>query len=497
MSVSYDVVIPTAGRPSLATLLHALAAARGPLPGRILVVHDGAGASAPAIAASGVDTDVELLRSGGCGPAAARNVGWRASRAQWVAFLDDDVVPDPDWPERLAEDLSALDDDVAGSQGRLRVPLPTGRRPTDWERNVQHLEDAAWATADMAYRRTALAAVGGFDERFRRAYREDADLALRVQRAGYLLVRGQRTSAHPIPPARRLASVKAQACNADDMLMAALHGRDWRANARAEPGRRPWHVAATAASLAGLAAFAAGRRSLAATGLAAWGALTLDFAWERIRPGPHTADEIATMLVTSALIPPLATFHWLAGLARARRLARRREVAAAVLLDRDGTLVHDVPYNGEPDRVVPVEDARAALDRLREAGIPLAVVSNQSGVARGFITRAEVDAVNRQVDELVGPIDQWLVCVHGPDDACGCRKPAPGLVADAARALGVEPERCVLIGDIGADVEAAKAAGARAILVPNGRTREEELAAAPLVAPSLTKAVDLVLAGVA
>jgi D-glycero-D-manno-heptose 1,7-bisphosphate phosphatase len=166
---------------------------------------------------------------------------------------------------------------------------------------------------------------------------------------------------------------------------------------------------------------------------------------------------------------------------------------AAVLFDRDGTLVVDVPYNGDPTRVEPMPGARAALDRLRAAGIPTAVVSNQSGVARGLLTLEQVAAVNARVDELLGPLGPWLICPHGPDDGCGCRKPAPGLVVDAARALGVEPTACALVGDIGADVDAARAAGARGVLVPTPRTLAGEVAAAPAVAPDLPTAVDLLL----
>jgi histidinol-phosphate phosphatase family protein len=166
----------------------------------------------------------------------------------------------------------------------------------------------------------------------------------------------------------------------------------------------------------------------------------------------------------------------------------------AVLFDRDGTLVVDVPYNGDPDRVEPVPGARAALDRLRAAGLPLAVVSNQSGVARGLLSPAQVAAVNARVDELLGPFDAVLVCEHGPDDGCGCRKPRPGLVLEAARRLGVDPARCVVVGDIGTDVEAARAAGARPVLVPTAVTRPEEVAAAPEVVDDLAAAVDLVLA---
>jgi histidinol-phosphate phosphatase family protein len=164
-----------------------------------------------------------------------------------------------------------------------------------------------------------------------------------------------------------------------------------------------------------------------------------------------------------------------------------------VLLDRDGTLVIDVPYNGDPARVRPVPGARAALDRLRAAGVALAVVSNQSGVARGLLTREQVSAVNRRIEQLLGPLGPWFVCVHGPDDRCACRKPAPGMVLAAARALGVRPQECVLIGDTGADIAAARAAGARALLVPNAVTRPEEVASAGEVAPDLPSAVDRLL----
>jgi histidinol-phosphate phosphatase family protein len=168
---------------------------------------------------------------------------------------------------------------------------------------------------------------------------------------------------------------------------------------------------------------------------------------------------------------------------------------AAVLFDRDGTLVHDVPYNGDPSRVEPMPGARAALDRLRAAGVPTAVVSNQSGVARGLLTRAQVDAVNEQVEAVLGPLGPFLVCEHGPEDGCSCRKPAPGMVTAAARALGVEPSDCALIGDIGADVGAALAAGARPVLVPTSVTRQDEVDAAPEVAPDLLSAVGLLLDG--
>ena len=165
-----------------------------------------------------------------------------------------------------------------------------------------------------------------------------------------------------------------------------------------------------------------------------------------------------------------------------------------MLFDRDGTLVVDVPYNGDPGLVEPVPTAAAALALLREAGIPTAVVSNQSGIARGLLTRAQVDAVNARAAELLGDLGPVLVCENGPEDGCGCRKPQPGMVLQAAAALGVDPAECALIGDIDDDVGAALAAGARPVLVPTAVTLPEEVAQAPEVAPDLLRAVELLLA---
>jgi histidinol-phosphate phosphatase family protein len=143
-------------------------------------------------------------------------------------------------------------------------------------------------------------------------------------------------------------------------------------------------------------------------------------------------------------------------LSRAARTStsRFRDVGA-VVFDRDETLIVDVPFNGDPQRVKFEFGVRGALDRLRAAGLPLAVVSNQSGVGRGYITLEQVYAVNRRVDAVLGPFAGFFVCPHAPDDGCDCRKPQPRLILDAARAMHVEPERCVVIGDRDSDVEAA------------------------------------------
>lgn len=165
----------------------------------------------------------------------------------------------------------------------------------------------------------------------------------------------------------------------------------------------------------------------------------------------------------------------------------------AVLFDRDGTLVEDVAYNGDPDKVRPVPGAREALDQLRAAGLRLGVVTNQSGIGRGRFTTADMARVHARIEQLLGPFDTWQVCPHTPEDGCTCRKPAPGLVLAAAAALGTTPHRCIVVGDIGPDMVAAGAAGATGILVPTPVTRPEEVAAAPAGAGDLTGAVDMIL----
>jgi histidinol-phosphate phosphatase family protein len=484
MSTDYTVVIPTTGRESLSTLLSAVDGCAGPRPARIIVVDD-----RPAGRPLALPAGVRVVRSWHRGPAAARNAGWRQADTEWVAFLDDDVIVSGTWAAELADDL-AVDAHVGASQGRILVPI--GSRPTDDERGTAGLAAAQWITADMAYRRRVLAEVGGFDERFPRAFREDSDLALRVVDAGHAIVRGNRRTTHPARQGGFLASVHRQAGNADNALMRRKHGPRWRERTAAGPSMLGRHALTTVAGIAAVL-LAGPRRTRRAACVAAalWFALTGEFAKRRIQPGPRTVDEVTRMIVTSALIPPAACAHRLAGELRTRRAPTGRP--AAVLFDRDDTLIADVPYLDDPTLVAPMPGAARVLRRLRAAGIRVGVVSNQSGVARGLISPERLAAVNARVEELLGPFGTWQVCVHGDADGCPCRKPQPGLVRQAAEALGVDPRACVVIGDTGADVAAAEAAGARGILVPTDRTLPEEIRAARQVATDLTHAVKLAM----
>ncbi len=322
--IAYSIVIPTIGRSSLYDLLESLARGSGAMPQSIVIVDDRKAGELldlqripPSIASL-----VRVVRTGGRGPAAARNCGWRATSSPWVVFVDDDVVVRDRWREDLERDLASAPAHVGGIQGRIDVPLPRTRPATDWERNVRGLMDSVWITADMAYRRDALLATAGFDERFKRAYREDADLAIRAKARGFALTFGTRRALHPVRPADRWISVRLQRGNADDVLMRALHGRSWRQRAGSPRGRFALHAATVVAAGVALTGALERRSGAALIGAAAWLALTADFAWRRIEPGPRTPDEIATMAATSAVIPFAAVYHKVRGIVMLRRLLR-------------------------------------------------------------------------------------------------------------------------------------------------------------------------------
>jgi histidinol-phosphate phosphatase family protein len=173
----------------------------------------------------------------------------------------------------------------------------------------------------------------------------------------------------------------------------------------------------------------------------------------------------------------------------ARRARRRR--SDAILFDREGALVSTLPTSGDPDEVRLRTGAAAAVARARAAGVAVAVVTSKAD--ENDLPAEDGERVNARVDELVGQADVWVECPHDPEDDCPCRKPAPGLIYLAAAALGTRPERCLVVGDVAADVEAAEAAGARAVLVPSTRTSPEDLEAAPAIASSLDEAVAIAL----
>lgn len=170
-----------------------------------------------------------------------------------------------------------------------------------------------------------------------------------------------------------------------------------------------------------------------------------------------------------------------------------------VLIDRDGTLNVEKNYLSDPDQLELIPGAGAALRRLRDAGFGIAVVTNQSGIARGYFDLTQLERVHSRLRDLLAAegvaIDGVYLCPHGPDDDCRCRKPLPGMIEQAVAEHGFDPRAAVVIGDKEADVELGRGVGATAILVRTGYGRKTEAKGtrADHVADDLPAAVDFIL----
>src|SRR5579864_1861439 len=175
------------------------------------------------------------------------------------------------------------------------------------------------------------------------------------------------------------------------------------------------------------------------------------------------------------------------------------ERPAVVLLDRDGVINRMRPdYVKRWEELELLPGAVEALARLTGAGCRLVVLTNQSAIGRGLLTGEQLDQIHERLDAVVaragGRIDAYLVCPHTPQDGCACRKPAPGLLLRARDELGIDLARAVLVGDQPSDLDAARAAGCRAILVdPDAGVLDRERLDGRVVAGSLMEATDLIL----
>ncbi len=161
----------------------------------------------------------------------------------------------------------------------------------------------------------------------------------------------------------------------------------------------------------------------------------------------------------------------------------------AILFDRDGTLIADSPPNNDINNVTVMPGAPGAMALAREWDCRVGVVSNQPAIARQDFDISAFRAVNSLIAARIGSVDAWFICSHSEMERCDCRKPRPGLVLSAMRRFDSSPKHVAVIGDIAADVEAAANAGALGILVPNQRTRKEEIRNAPIVEQDLVSAV--------
>lgn len=150
----------------------------------------------------------------------------------------------------------------------------------------------------------------------------------------------------------------------------------------------------------------------------------------------------------------------------------------AVFFDRDGTLIYDYGYLSDPARVRPYACAKQALEMLAQNGYHFFIVSNQSGIGRGYFSEEAAHAVNRRLCSLLHPVkfDEIVFCPHAPDQACSCRKPLPQLGLELIRKYHIDPARSFMVGDKKSDVDFGHAIGCRSILVQtaNGKKHQQK-----------------------
>lgn len=311
MTPSISVVLPTCGRPHLLErCLDSLLAQRFDNGYEILVIDDGPSeATRQLVQRYGDATPAPryLQTTEVKGPAAARNLGWRAARADLIAFIDDDTIADPHW---LAHGRAALLPSLAAVWGQICMPIPDD--PTDYECDAARLSDAGFVTANCFVRRDALYEVGGFDERFRLAWREDSDLHFRLStRFGPPAYAARAIVIHPIRPARWGVSLTQAKKSLFDALLYKKHRLLYRRRVAALPPLR--YYGALGTLFAAPVSWAAGAHAVALASATIWLGLTTQFALQRLRGTRKSAAHVAEMCWTSALLPPIAIFWRLRG----------------------------------------------------------------------------------------------------------------------------------------------------------------------------------------
>ncbi len=313
-----SVVIPTWNRPDLLErCLHAL---RRQTIGRddyeIIVCDDGPSARTRAL------VDSMAIATGGRprllyvpvrdtqGPAGARNAGWRAAKSPIIAFTDDDTLPEPGW---LEAGLAAMASGAEAAVGRIVMPLP--ENPTDLELDAAKLSRVEFATANCFVRRDVLAEIGGFDERYTAAWREDSDLHFNLlERGSAITVAGDAVVVHPLRCMPFAAGIAMQKKVMYDVLLYRKFPELYRERIRSE---RPWfYLAVSAALLSFVAAQLAGRPVAADAALTLWALMTLYFLGRRLQNSAFSLRNLAELIVTSVVIPPLSIFWRLVGASR-------------------------------------------------------------------------------------------------------------------------------------------------------------------------------------
>ena len=304
-----SVVVPTCER--AATLERLLAALvvqdLSPQEYEIIISDDGASEGTRAQVerwASSASVPVRYVSQGTPrqGPAAARNLGWMAARAPVIAFTDDDTIPAPDW---LRQGLAALHDGAQAAAGRVVVPL--GAAPTDYQFDAARLGTAGFVTANCFCRRGALEAIGGFDSRFKVAWREDSDLHFSLLDSGFTVVDAPAAVVeHPVRPARWGECLRAEHKHLYDALLLKRHPANFRRFIGHESP--PLYYTIIGAALVTAVGLFARSAPVIAGGVLAWGALTGLLAARRLRSTARDPAHVAEMVITSVALPFLSVY---------------------------------------------------------------------------------------------------------------------------------------------------------------------------------------------
>ncbi|MFT4174208.1 MAG: glycosyltransferase [Rhodocyclaceae bacterium] len=303
------VVVPTYRRPDLlARCLTALMAQTVPAGEyEIIVADDGPDDETEAVVASlahaaGAPRMHYLRVTATQGPAGARNRGWHSSAAGWIAFTDDDTIPDADW---LRQGMAALALGAAAAVGSTVVPMSA--TPTDHERDIAELRAGEFTTANCFLTRQALLEAGGFDERYTQPWREGADLHFALMEKGLTIMRAPGALVtHPVRPAPWGVSVRLQRKVMYDVLLYRKYPRQYRQRIHTAPPVNYYAIViALAAALIGLMSDQMG---IALAGLIVWLVLTATFCQQRLQGTSHSWAHVADMALTSMVIPPLALF---------------------------------------------------------------------------------------------------------------------------------------------------------------------------------------------
>jgi GT2 family glycosyltransferase len=312
MSVVVSVVVPTYKREDLLRrCLEALIAQDFPPDHyEVLIADDAVLASTREVVKSYAQSSRCHIRYvpviGMHGPAAARNAGWHEAAGKFIAFTDDDCLPQPTW---LKEGVHALEQGADAATGRVVMPLPP--EPTDYERDAAGLATAEFVTANCFVRRAALKEVGGFDERFRMAWREDSDLHFSLIEHGlWVTTAPDAVVVHPIRPAPWGVSLRMHRKTLYDALLYKKHPKLYRQRIHPFPWR---YYAVAAAAIGAIVGIVLHLPALAAGGMIVWLVLTLEFCWRRLQGASRSPSHVAEMIYTSALIPFLSLYWRIRG----------------------------------------------------------------------------------------------------------------------------------------------------------------------------------------